>query len=1504
MAKARHLREESTGYERAVKELDSEYENEYDRALSQISFEQYQALNEDLPESVNRQAHDQLREEFGVQDEAPTQAEPPSASQAPVTETEPQRQPDTNEGAATDKPEQEKQPTETTPTQGSPKEKPARAAASNGTNKPAKPIEDFGEKIGGARKDTWTGFRESLGKATPEVLVAEPLSKVMPKPDYVKLAKEGMEPDTLAALAILRESVEPKPRKQHYLSSWAMRTNDTAEAINDLMDGKISAKSAVDSLGNNYEHEHTDRLFSVLSKLPPEKLAEAARYRFDYTKLLSRDGKKLDVPEDAYLVTTVDSRRKGVFSSPLNGYHASLDDAVASLPSLIDKSTGSKPKKGVKLGVYQDRYTKEVFVGWKGAKDVLKIQTFDSTKEAREALERNRDKLEAILERRKATPNMRRASNQERTGVSRRKGNVTPEQFGEAFGFRGVEFGNWVEQERRQKDLNDAYDALMDLSELMNIPPKAISLNGELGLAFGARGKGGKESAKAHYEPNKVVINLTKKAGAGSLAHEWWHALDNYFGKQRANGGYVSDSPYAAETDAIRQEMVQAFSNVKKAIDDGYMRYRSERLDQRRTKAYYSTYVEMSARAFESFIIDKAEQQGLSNDYLANIVDEEAWNHVEEDQNTYPYPTESEKASINKAYQAFIDTIKHEETDKGTRLYSRQPEVTSTEANQVTKNAQGMKVSQAEKAAGEFVESLDGAGGIKVEVFATALDAEKAWNTSLKGANVKGAYDANAKTAYVIAENLDGEADLKRTLMHEVLAHGGLDTVISKEDYRAFLDRIRRTRNKKLFGSRWKEVDELYGDLDEDGKAEELFANFVGNPPERAEPKLWWNTIKTWLREKLEKFGLFSDQGSRDMSAMDEMVRSIKQGFKSQQANSGNRTDPAFSRTIDKRDADRYRADLARTMQSKRTITEPIRVGETPDVMVRFGAPKLDLYISKDTVLKATNGVKHAVPMPVIEQLPEHLSDPIAIFKSKSEGKVVLIDALDENKNPVIVAIHMEQKGRRGLMVNRIASVYGKDNARQTLSTFEMEYLNESKNPELVRYNRLQLPKDGSPSRGSGETVLTKADLVNENPNIRFSRQPESAATRKAKDNAIKAAVRKALRRNENSRFEPSRKAEWQPINDRLRETDKTAAYRIKKALGRWLLPNGNMPETVAKAVRERDSAVRVHEFDVSMLVSKLNAQMKANKVNADKLSDADWQKYHDYLVGESDGKAIPIQERQVLDLMREHIDGLTRDYVSAVERQIDQKLLEMSADSQIEEERAKARKKKAEAARNSIQGKQKRAYENEIRNPAKTDEEKAAAKAKKAQLAEDLKAAQQELDDANKALESASRERVEIEREAKRLKGIESNLGKYMNRSYRAFDDKHWFKRIPTKVIDDAMEFFIKQNMENGDIDLDEATRRAEVTLNKIVKTGTAYDSLGAFISESKLGAKDLSTLIRRKELPPEIRALLGEYIDPRVNYSKSVAKMSSLIANDKLLSEGFFHSLLLIVPQDHQAG
>lgn len=153
-----------------------------------------------------------------------------------------------------------------------------------------------------------------------------------------------------------------------------------------------------------------------------------------------------------------------------------------------------------------------------------------------------------------------------RTGLPRRQNNqnVNPEALMETFGFRGVNFGNWTKQSERQEFLNLTYDSLLDMTEILGIPPKAIGLEGKLGLAFGAQGRAG---AAGHFMPEFNEINLTRKDGAGSLAHEWWHALDYYFGDQSLGKDYSGHAVLELEKQGnLRSETYEAIHNLYQQI--------------------------------------------------------------------------------------------------------------------------------------------------------------------------------------------------------------------------------------------------------------------------------------------------------------------------------------------------------------------------------------------------------------------------------------------------------------------------------------------------------------------------------------------------------------------------------------------------------------------------------------------------------------------------------------------------------------------------------------------------------------------------------------------------------------------------------------------------------------------------------------------------------------------------------------------------------------------------
>ena len=132
------------------------------------------------------------------------------------------------------------------------------------------------------------------------------------------------------------------------------------------------------------------------------------------------------------------------------------------------------------------------------------------------------------------------------------------------FGFKGGEFGNWVTQNERQQFLNYAQDAFTDLAAALDVTPDSLGQQKAMSIAFGARGKG-LTGAVAHFEPGKKVINMTRLKGAGSLAHEYGHSIDNYLSRV---GGYDENGMVTSNlrNPKLSDNMKEAIKQIEDAM--------------------------------------------------------------------------------------------------------------------------------------------------------------------------------------------------------------------------------------------------------------------------------------------------------------------------------------------------------------------------------------------------------------------------------------------------------------------------------------------------------------------------------------------------------------------------------------------------------------------------------------------------------------------------------------------------------------------------------------------------------------------------------------------------------------------------------------------------------------------------------------------------------------------------------------------------------------------------
>ncbi|EOT3440034.1 LPD5 domain-containing protein, partial [Escherichia coli] len=966
-------------------------------------------------------------------------------------------------------------------------------------------IEDFGEEIKGAAKHRYAQLAEAMGKTLEDGEYAtQPLSKLFPKPDYARLEKEGVDSDTLAMMALYRSEIPTRTSRN--MQKWISIVKSGREATAGMLEGKIPAAKLADMMDNKPGLRSMSDTWKLLRTLSASQIDKASGYRVRSGVYSFVGGKRYDPPQMMYSLR--DSKGRDLFFSE------SRDELLKKAKAYFDEQ-GSRERETpatsaddrITFDVYRHKASGDIFIGYGKNRQKLK-GGFESARDAHDYVRTHRDelvnKVKALRE--VSREEQRNATNRDRTGPERRKGDVSPEQFSDAFGFRGVQFGNYVEGPRRQADLNRAYDSLHDLADVLNVPTKALSLNGRLGLAFGARGKG---KAAAHYEPGEVAINLTKGNGPGALAHEWFHSLDNYFGrydvstdgKITSGGDYMTEAQRAGRVfkdgryvDAeypVRQEVYDAFKGVMKAINSSDMLRRSERLDGVRSKPYWSTDVEMAARAFERYVQDKARMAGVENDYLVNI--RKADDHGQPD--TYAYPTNAElDGGIREAFDHLFRTLKTRETDKGVAFYSRKGVTRTPEGNLISDvnrsaEAKGSPVPQVEAVARGVISGIKDSD-LKVRVVKSQKEAEALAGESFDGyGKVHAFYRPDKREIVLVADNIPDGRTVREKLRHEIIHHA-MEHVVTPAEYQTIIKTVLKTRDSDNATIReaWRKVDASYGKESPEVQAGEFLAHMAEKQPIKFVAA--WERVVALVKGVLRRTGLLKPTELNDIRLVRETIRTlgqrVREGYtpredgadaSSQYSRSG-KPDPF---KVPEGEGERYRDDLARMMKSLRSTDLTVNIGRTPPVLRHLGAPDLPLVISRDTVRKATNGVKHVVPMDVIERLPELMHDPDAIYRSATERNavVMLLDAVDKNGDPVVSAVHMKAVRSR-LEINKVASVYGTENGKK-LKSMEMTGLTLYRREKLSRNNLLhrglQLPKGEHSYRGSVDKILYPEDI-------------------------------------------------------------------------------------------------------------------------------------------------------------------------------------------------------------------------------------------------------------------------------------------------------------------------------------------------------------------------------------------------------------------------------------------
>lgn len=116
----------------------------------------------------------------------------------------------------------------------------------------------------------------------------------------------------------------------------------------------------------------------------------------------------------------------------------------------------------------------------------------------------------------------------------------------------------------------------------------------------------------------------------------------------------------------------------------------------------------------------------------------------------------------------------------------------------------------------------------------------------------------------------------------------------------------------------------------------------------------------------------------------------------------------------------------------------------------------------------------------------------------------------------------------------------------------------------------------------------------------------------------------------------------------------------------------------------------------------------------------------------------------------------------------------------------------------------------------------------------------------------------------------VRSNVGNYMRRSYRMFEDPAY--KPTSEVKESAIQFLTDDIIEaSPDIDIDEAIARATAQVDKILSRAD-----DAEVVDYLAQVRRVSKFKQKKDIPEPIRALLGEVTSPSESIILSVSKAS----------------------------
>ncbi|WP_310622367.1 hypothetical protein [Flexibacterium corallicola] len=352
-----------------------------------------------------------------------------------------------------------------------------------------------------------------------------------PEPDWSAMIKEGSDPHMVALQKVIYQKIPSKPvlgmndDPVEFVSNYVKGIQLYRSLINEQTD-MPSLKEHIDNyITSCWEQETESRRTSCL---PADILALSAATRSGGKRVKGEFYARF---QGRYKCTELD-----LFQAKSMVFAGWPNAEVAWKKNNLVVPHNDKFRIHFKKGRSLKYYIKE-FDCERDAEHFLQIQYKKNNPDTPKKLKKNDPYGNLIVGSR---PHLDKL---ERTGLNPVGGEKmrSSEGFVNEFNLRGVQFGKSVSLAERRKLLRLGSEALQDLCNIVDIPIAAIGQDQTFSVAFGARGRPG---AAAHYEPVQKIINLTRFNGAGSVAHELAHFIDDVIMRKSLEADGHNQSKY------------------------------------------------------------------------------------------------------------------------------------------------------------------------------------------------------------------------------------------------------------------------------------------------------------------------------------------------------------------------------------------------------------------------------------------------------------------------------------------------------------------------------------------------------------------------------------------------------------------------------------------------------------------------------------------------------------------------------------------------------------------------------------------------------------------------------------------------------------------------------------------------------------------------------------------------------------------------------------------------